>query len=238
MILHTLFEALAYTIGFAVYRRLRAQRGDAISDPTRWTVIAAAAVGAAVGSKVLFWVEDPMLTIAQWRNPAYLMGGKTIVGGLIGGLIAVEWTKRVIGEARSTGDLFALPLCVGIAVGRVGCLLAGPADHTWGRATTSVLGIDGGDGTPRHCLPLYEIAFLAVLGAVIYRMQKSARSGDVFRTFMIGYLLMRLVIESLKTDPVFAGLTTIQWACVATLAYYAALVRRSFRWRLQAERAA
>jgi len=219
---HTIAEALAYAIGFMVYRFLRARRGDAVPDANRWTVIAAAAVGAVIGSKVLFWAEDPQLIAAHWREPAYLMGGKTIVGGLIGGLIAVEAVKRYIGERRSTGDLFAIPLCVGIAIGRVGCVLAGPADHTWGRATTSIFAVDGGDGVPRYCLPAYEMVFVLLLAAAIARLSpRFTRSGDAFRAFMIGYMFFRLAIESLKDDVTFVGLTSIQWACIATLVYYA-----------------
>jgi len=218
---HTVAEALAYTIGFLVYRFLRARRGDAVPEATRWTVIAAAAVGAVIGSKLLYWAEDPQAIAAHWREPVYLMGGKTIVGGLIGGLIAVEIVKRFVGERRSTGDLFAIPLSVGIAIGRVGCFIAGPADHTWGRATTSILGVDGGDGVARYCLPAYEIVFVMALAVVLARMSpRSTRSGDVFRAFMIGYMFFRLAIESLKDDVTFVGLTSIQWACIATLVYY------------------
>jgi phosphatidylglycerol---prolipoprotein diacylglyceryl transferase len=222
MMAHTLFEALAYTVGFIVYRILRARAGDPIPEANRWTVIAAAAVGAVVGSKLLYWIEDPQLVAAHWREPEFLMGGKTIVGGLIGGLIAVELSKLFIGERRSTGDLFAVPLCVGIAVGRIGCYLAGPADHTWGRPTTSLFAVDGGDGVPRYCLPAYEIAFLLGLAAVLVRVSpRLTRSGDAFRLFMIGYMVFRLAAEALKDDVTFAGLTSIQWACMATLVYYA-----------------
>jgi len=229
--LHVVCEALAYAIGFAVYRRLRARDGDAIDAATRWTVIAAAAVGAAVGSKVLFWAEDPVLTLAYWRDPAYLLGGKTIVGGLVGGLMGVEFAKRIVGERRSTGDLFVLPLCIGMAIGRVGCFIAGPADRTWGRPTASLFGVDGGDGIARHPLPLYEIAFLAVLLAVLPRASRrhlrafvnpTRQPGDRFKLFMIGYMLFRLAADGLKDDPtVAAGLTSIQWTCIAVLVYYA-----------------
>ena len=186
---HIVLEAIAYFVGFRLYLRSRRQSGDALPDSTRWTVIAAAAVGAVVGSKLLYWAEDPAATAANWLNPDYLLGGKTIVGGLVGGLVAVELAKRVVGERRSSGDLFALPLCVGIAVGRLGCLIAGPGDHTWGAPTTLAIGVDGGDGIPRHCLPLYEIAWLLLLAVVLWRWRdRLSRSGDLFRLFMIGYL--------------------------------------------------
>ncbi len=54
------------------------------------------------------------LTWHNLHNPAYLMGGKTIVGALIFGLISVELIKRYIGLRQSTGDLYAIPLALGI----------------------------------------------------------------------------------------------------------------------------
>jgi phosphatidylglycerol:prolipoprotein diacylglycerol transferase len=115
---HLIFETLAYFVAFRVYVWLRRERGDSLEDLNRWWVIAAAAVGAAIGSKVLYWFEDPELALAHWNDPMFLLGGKTIAGALIGGLIAVEWAKKRLGIVRRTGDLFALPLCVGIAIGR------------------------------------------------------------------------------------------------------------------------
>jgi phosphatidylglycerol---prolipoprotein diacylglyceryl transferase len=230
---HILLEALAYAVAFRCYVILRRRAGDTLPDATRWTVIAAAAVGAVIGSKLLFWAENPAVTVIHRFDLAYLMGGKTIVGGLLGGLIAVEAIKRAIGERRSSGDLFALPLCVGIAVGRVGCLIAGPADGTWGAATMMAIGVDGGDGVRRHCLPLYEIGWLVVLAMALWRVHgRLSRAGDLFRVFMIGYLAYRLAIEALKDDRSWAGLTAIQWACVAALVYYARdLPRLVSAWR-------
>ena len=48
---HPVFETLAYAAGYAVFRRMRAKEGDALAEPQRWTVLAAAAVGALVGSR-------------------------------------------------------------------------------------------------------------------------------------------------------------------------------------------
>jgi phosphatidylglycerol:prolipoprotein diacylglycerol transferase len=223
---HVLFEALAYTVGFEVYRRARVRRGDHISDATRWTVIAAAAVGAAIGSKVLFWFEDPQRTLEWLRaNPSWLMGGKTIVGGLVGGTIAVEIAKRFAGESRSTGDLFVVPLCIGIAIGRIGCFLSGLADQTYGTATSLPWGVDFGDGIARHPTQLYEIGFVLSFAAVALWISRYAlRNGDLFKLFMLAYLSFRLGIDSMKAAQTLAGLSAIQWASVAGIAYYATFV--------------
>jgi phosphatidylglycerol---prolipoprotein diacylglyceryl transferase len=130
--LHLLFETLAYVVDFQLYRRLRHSLGDPISLDNRWWIIATAAVGAALGSKVLGMMEYVPEILRRWRHPAYLASGKSIVGGLVGGGIAVEWIKRRLGVTVSTGDLFAIPLALGIAVGRVGCFLAGLPDQTYG----------------------------------------------------------------------------------------------------------
>src|SRR5215831_2225954 len=105
---HVVFETLAYAIGFRVYLAMRSRSGDAIDDANRWWVVAAAAMGAVVGCKVLYWFEDPSATVAHWRDPVYLMGGKTIVGALIGGLFAVELMKWHLGVKRRTGDVFVV----------------------------------------------------------------------------------------------------------------------------------
>lgn len=113
---------------------------DPISPDSRLWIIATAAVGAVLGSEILGCMEQAPEIVHRWRDPAYLVSGKSIVGGRLGGWMAVEWIKRRLGIAVSTGDLFAAPLAVGIAVGRIGCL-AGLPDQTCGIATTLPWGV-------------------------------------------------------------------------------------------------
>jgi phosphatidylglycerol:prolipoprotein diacylglycerol transferase len=238
---HTLFEALAYFVAFSLYLSLRRRFGDSISTPIRWTVVAAAVAGAALGSKVLYWFEDPQATWMHLRDPAYLLGGKTIVGALLFGLVAVEAMKRYIGLDRSTGDLYAIPLALGIAIGRMGCFLTGLADDTYGIPTRLPWGIDFGDGIRRHPPQLYEIVFLIGIIPMLYHILRSIpasgasnappsagfRAGDAFKFFMVAYLSFRLLCDFIKPYPqVFLGLGTIQWACVLCLLYYSRDIRR------------
>ena len=71
---HFALELLAYAVGFQCYRHLRKRHGDTVSDSTRWSVFAAAVVGAALGSKLLALFNDPFRSWAHRTDPAYLWG--------------------------------------------------------------------------------------------------------------------------------------------------------------------
>jgi prolipoprotein diacylglyceryltransferase len=80
--------------------------------------------------------------------------------------------KRYIGLRTSTGDLYAIPLALGIAIGRIGCFLTGLSDNTYGIPTNLPWAINFGDGIPRHPTQLYEILFLLALIPFLYRVLK------------------------------------------------------------------
>ena len=215
--LHLPFEALGYAGGYLLYRRARDRAGDALPDDRRWLVIAAVAVGALIGSRLLGLLEQLPRAALHWAD-LLQPGGKTIVGGLLGGWIAVEIVKKVVGIQSRTGDLFAVPLCIGIAIGRVGCFLAGLPDDTYGTPTSLPWGVDFGDGIRRHPTQLYEIVFLLGLAWLLWKWgQRPHRAGILFRAFLAAYLGWRLCIDFIKPEPHIAGMDVIQWACVAGL---------------------
>jgi phosphatidylglycerol---prolipoprotein diacylglyceryl transferase len=220
---HPVFETLAYASGYAVFRQARTRHGDMLAEPQRWTVLAAAAVGALVGSRLLGIAEQWPTVLVAWRTGRLLAllfspGGKTIVGGLLGGWLGVEIVKRASGIQRRTGDLFALPLCVGIAVGRLGCFVAGLADDTYGKPTNLPWAVNLGDGIGRHPVQIYEIVFLILLGTVV-STKRPLPEGARFRIFLAGYLAWRVAIDFLKPQPLVYGMNVIQWACVAGIVF-------------------
>lgn len=219
--LHAFFETLGYVAAGITYSMLRASRGDSIAPAARLDVLTGAAVGALLGSRVLFWLSYPHETAMHLHDPRWLLGGKTVVGGLVGGWMGVELAKSLRGIRGRTGELFVLPLIVAIAIGRIGCFLAGPLDRTAGNPTNLPWGIAMGDSVRRHPVALYEIAFLIALAFVVERVRRAG--GYQFRFFLASYVAFRFAIDFLKPDPppVAAGLSAIQWACVAVLAYYA-----------------
>jgi prolipoprotein diacylglyceryltransferase len=149
------------------------------------------------------------------------MSGKTIIGALLGGTICVEYVKWRTGIRRRTGDLFAIPITIGIAIGRVGCLLAGNQDDTYGVPTSLPWGINLGDGIPRHPVQIYEVVAMVLLAILLSRIkQPQFYEGDRFRVFMLAYLTWRLLVDFLKPGVTLAGMTALQWACAFGVAWY------------------
>jgi phosphatidylglycerol---prolipoprotein diacylglyceryl transferase len=236
---HLVFEMLSYFLGFQLYlrekRRLNADpaKPGALSDQDHaiW-VLVGAVLGAALGSKLLYWFELPQIAFANFPDLRALMAGKSVVGGFLGGLIGVECVKKIRGIARSTGDAMAIAILLGLAIGRIGCFAAGLSDNTYGNPTNFIFGYDFGDGLRRHPTQLYEIVFAVIwAGFLIARRPRLARTeGDLFKAALAGYLCWRLGVEWIKpmTHNYF-GLSGIQWACLAGLGYYAPHVPRLFR---------
>ena len=222
---HLVFEILAYSLGYRFYAYLRSKTHDPISEGDRMWIFIGAAFGGFLGGHILGILERP----DDWSkgvNWLYFMGNKTILGGLLGGLIGVEFTKKRIGVTTSSGDLMTFPLIFAMIIGRLGCHLEGLEDGTFGNPTTFFMGMNFGDGILRHPVNLYEIIFLAALGFFIKILDKNTplSNGSHFRLFMIGYLCWRFVLEWLKPAYFWSfGLSSIQVAALLGLVYYRAV---------------
>lgn len=217
---HFIFESLAYFLGFRYYKNLRMNSKTVpIPMETNLWLIASCILGAALGAKLL-----NLLEINNWGNLSFyefIFGGKTIVGGFIGGWIGVEIAKYFNGVKYSTGDNFVFPIIVGTCVGRIGCFLEGLEDGTFGIMTTLPIGIDFGDNVRRHPTQLYEIAYLMIIFAAIKFLPYSKfNNGVLFRLFMLLYFLFRFFVEFIKPHTNLAfGLSAIQIASALMFFY-------------------
>lgn len=166
-----------------------------------------AGLGLIVGAKI------PVLMSYGWDNPAAYMG-KSLLGGLLGAYLAVRLTKWVRGIPWvGGGDAFVLPVAIGAAFGRVGCLIGGCC---WGR-----------NGFPA---PVLEIAFHLTMFAVVLGWRRENRHGGRwFPLYMLSYCLFRFCTEFIRTEPrVLSGLTAYQWiAALGALVFAAELHYRS-----------
>jgi prolipoprotein diacylglyceryltransferase len=220
---HLVFETLAFFTGFRYFLHLRKGQRDPITENNRVWIFIGASLGALIGSRLLGALESPSALLTGETGLLKLFGSKTMVGGLLGGLAGVELMKQRIGETRSSGDLFTFPLMLGIIIGRIGCFLNGMAEPVYGLQTNWITGMDLGDGQLRHPVALYEIGFLMLLWFSIWLVEKKfqLQEGLRFKLFMIAYLGFRFLLDFIKPrEPLLAGLSSIQLACLAGLAYY------------------
>ncbi|MEB3294262.1 MAG: prolipoprotein diacylglyceryl transferase family protein [Synechococcales bacterium] len=233
---HPVLEAIAYAV--ALRLSLRNFRQDAqlgLSPEQRTWVIVGGLLGGVCGAKILVLLQH--LDLVWTGEPIALLGllaqGKTVVGGLLGAIAGVELTKVKLGVTQATGDAFAEPLILGTAIGRMGCFLTGLSDKTYGIATTLPWGVDFGDGILRHPTQLYEILFLGLLWLGLkFRRRYDYQSGDLFKIYVISYLMFRFCIDFIKPDfHILIGCSAIQIACIVGILIYYSHIPRLFLLR-------
>lgn len=222
---------IAFLVTLAVRRFESRRLGYLASAGYRWVGVGAL-VGAVVGSKLGMVLFEPPAHYGELleRMMALDFTGKTVVGGLAGGYLGVEVSKKLVGIRHSTGDGFAVALPLGQAIGRIGCFLDGCC---YGRPTTGLLAVTLG-GEPRHPVQLYEAALDLLLAVALWSMRNTVRpAGHLFRRYLIGYSAIRFGMEFLRGDPALhlGPLTLVQLACVATILGFGWLVVRA-EWKL------
>ena len=204
----------AYLItGFLAYRE--AKRRHRLTESTLM-VGSAGLLGGVLGSKLFMIV---FLGPSEfWRLlPTIPFHGAALVGGLIGGYIAVTVTERILHIDRCTGDLLAPFMPLGQAIGRLGNFLAGDA---YGIPTSLPWAVYQA-GQFRHPVQIYELILDLLLFVFLLRKRRiSFRDGELFQTYIIGYSVIRFPLEFLRYQPTpldFLGLTLVQWLCIASV---------------------
>lgn len=220
---HLVMELLAFFIGgrYYFYLKKRVKQPYEHSLEVTLYLFFGLAAGAFVGSRLLAALVNVDLFFSPPTVMYYLVG-KTIVGGLLGGWVGVEITKKYLGITYSTGDLYVFPLIVSIILGRIGCFLHGVTDRTVGVVTSLPWGINQGDNLSRHPTSLYEIFFLIILFITLhYVKNKNLPNGFLFKIFMSSYLLFRFFVEFIKpVESTLFGCTSIQWGALCGVIYY------------------
>ena len=232
---HSAFEWLAVAVGVQWYRRSIRGSTPTIRAKQRLIVALGAIAGGVIGSKIAFFLYDPHALRSLTFSFGALIGGQSVVGGLLGGLSGVEIAKRIAGVHASTGDAFVGPILLGIVIGRCGCFLAGLNDATYGKPTTLPWGVDFGDGITRHPTQVYDQVFALILLAAL-RWARPALSrvpGLQFKLLLSAYLLWRLCIDAFKPMAFVypGGLSGLQLLCLFGLILYLPFVFRDLlRW--------
>lgn len=197
------------------------QRPLALSTFQRLAIGIGAFCGAMIGAKLPFVLSD---WSAFRSGAAWFSDGKTILLGLVGGYLGVDVVKWCLEIRTRTGDSFVVPVAVAVAIGRVGCFVAGCCYGTatrlpWGVVFAQV------DQAPRHPTQLYETAFHAACAAgMAVALQRGWCRGHLIKAYIILYAGYRFLTEFIRPEAQFlAGLTGYQWSSLALVVGFAAL---------------
>jgi phosphatidylglycerol---prolipoprotein diacylglyceryl transferase len=176
--------------------------------------------GAMIGAKLPFALSDWTGLVS---GAAWFSDGKTILCGIVGGYFGVELAKWALDVRIKTGDTFAVPVAVGVAIGRIACFAAGccygtPTDLPWG-----VCFARAGDSTPRHPTQLYEAAFHLTMAGILFALQqKQLCRGQLVKLYILAYLGYRFLTEFIRPEARWLwGLSGYQWTALVLVAVFA-----------------
>ncbi len=163
------------------------------------------------------------------RNPtiaeAWNEGAHSVLGALAMAYLGAVLAKKLIRYRVRTGDLFAPAVALGMAVGRVGCLLT----EAPGRPTTLPWGIHAPPTVPdcpgcltgaaMHPSFAYEIVFqLAAFAAIMWLRGRLTAPGELLTLYICWYAVFRFLIEFTRaSETVWLGLTRPQWFLIPGL---------------------
>ncbi len=195
--------AAAYAAGVFVFRWAARRRG--LDTDGMRLLMAGGLIGGLLGA-----------------NAAQLLAagtpGKTIEGGILGGFLTVVALKRRLGITRPTGDLFALAVPAGEAVGRLGCFVGGCC---YGKITTSALAVHDHDAF-RQPTQLYSSLAAALSFAFLVWLDRKRvlpENGLLYVQIAL-FCVTRFAIEFARAGGTTQlGLTLAQLGCAGGLAF-------------------
>ena len=170
-------------------------------------------VGTVLGGRlgyILFYkfadyVREPLHILFVWE------GGMSFHGGFLGVIMGMLWFARSRGKSWMTVTDFIAPLVpLGLGAGRIGNFINAelwgrPADVPWAMIFPNI------DNLPRHPSQLYEFALEGlVLFAVLWWFSRKPRpTGAVSGLFLLGYGILRFVVEFTREPDGFLGLLAL-----------------------------
>ena len=166
-------------------------------------VVIGGRLGYALFYKPAEYLANPIELLYVWQ------GGMSFHGGLLGVLVVLCLFARKKGKPiLAVGDFLAPLIPLGLAAGRLGNFING---ELWGRATTMPWGMvfpQSGSNVPRHPSQLYELALegLLLFALVWWFARKPRPLGQVGAVFLMGYGVLRFLVEYTREPDAFLGL--------------------------------
>ncbi len=166
-----------------------------------------------IGAKVLLYLLDlrtylaePMRMLKDLRSAGVFYGGFALAA-----LVAFLYVRHHRLPLGRVADLLAPPLALGQAIGRLGCFAAGCC---YGKACSLSWAVTFTDprayeltgvalGVALHPTQIYHaLADLLLLAVTAWLMTRRRFEGQVFWVYVLGYAVLRFVVEFYRGDAV------------------------------------
>lgn len=206
---YSLFMLFALVV-FLTVRKLQPQPPTRLPRRQRIALGLAAFIGGMLGAKGGFLLAN----LNAWSlDLAWLGDGKTVLTGITCAYLAVELTKLASGIQVKTGDGYALPLALALAVGRWGCFMNGCC---YGTPTTLPWGVEFHDELARHPTQIYESLFHLAMAELLFELaRRNALPTHRLQLYLIVYCAFRFLTEYIRPEPAWwLGLTFYQWNAI------------------------
>lgn len=232
--------SLMYVIGLVTvyyYFKYSSQKGTLKATTEQIdNILAVGMIGMILGARIIYvtvynwdqYAAHPLSMFAVWQ------GGLSFHGALLGICIGIYLYAKKAGLSffRIT-DHISVVGPIGLFFGRIGNFING---ELYGRVTDSPFGMifPGGGPNPRHPSQLYESLSEGLLLLIIINLirRKNPKIGVLSGTFVMGYGLIRFVIEFFREPDAQLGfifgpfsmgqiLCSIMWVVGAFIIMYA-----------------
>jgi len=159
------------------------------------------------------FLTDPLRALRFWEP------GRSFHGGLVGVLCAIlMYCKAQQRQFFAVTDFIAPAIPVGLATGRLGNFINA---ELWGRVTDApwAMVFPGAGILPRHPSQLYEFALEGIVLLILlnWYAAKPKPIGTVSGLFLLGYGLMRFIVEFYREPDLHQGFVMLNWLTMGQL---------------------
>ncbi|MBL7989121.1 MAG: prolipoprotein diacylglyceryl transferase [Chlorobi bacterium] len=248
-----LMMGIAFIVANYFFAREITRRG--LPEEVSGNVTLLALVAGVVGAKLFSVFENFGAFLDDPMGELFSSAGLTFYGGLLLAILSIWiYLRRKKIPFIRVADSAAPSLILAYGIGRIGCQLAGdgdygiPTDASWAmtypNGTVSTLSAKNPQladlyqvifpgqpvpvDIPVHPAPVYETLAAFAIFALLWGIRKRPMAvGQIFAIYLILAGIERLLVEFIRLNDLYAGLSQAQWISVGMIAAGSIMIYRN-----------
>ncbi|KXK56816.1 MAG: prolipoprotein diacylglyceryl transferase [Chlorobi bacterium] len=248
-----LMMGIAFIVANYFFAKEIVRRG--LPEEVAGNVTLLALVAGIVGAKLFSVFENFGAFLADPFGELFSAAGLTFYGGLLLAIVSIwVYLRRKKIPFIRVADAAAPTLILAYGIGRIGCQLAGDGDYgiptnipwamTYPNGTVSTLSAKNAQlaelyqtifpgqpvpvDIPVHPAPVYETLAASAIFAFLWGIRKRPMAvGQMFAIYLILAGIERLLVEFIRLNDLYAGLSQAQWISVGMIAVGSIMIYRN-----------